>query len=77
MNNLRQADDTILMAGGEEALETFLMTTKEESESCLITHHSKTETMASGPSTSGQIDEERMGKGADYIFLGSKITAAS
>ena len=72
-NNLRYADDTTIMAESEEELKSLLMKVKEESEKVglkLNTH--KTKVMASGPITSWQIDGETV---ADFIFLGSKITA--
>ena len=52
------------------------MRVKEESEKSSLTQHSKKKkkTMASSPITSWQIDGETMGKVADFIFLGSKIT---
>jgi hypothetical protein len=53
------------------------MRVKEESEKSSLTQHSKKKkkkTMASSPITSWQIDGETMGKAADFIFLGSKIT---
>ena len=72
-NNLRYADDTTLMAESEEELKSFLMKVKEESEKVgLKLHIQKTKIMASGPITSWQIDGETE---ADFIFLGSKITA--
>ena len=56
-NNLRQADDTILMAGNEEQLKSLLMKVKEESEKAgLKLSIQKTKVMASGPITSWQID---------------------
>ena len=70
ISNLRYADDTTLMAEGEEAINSFLMKVKEESEKCgLKLSIQKIMIMASGPITSRQIDEE-----TDFIFLGSKIT---
>ena len=76
INNLRQADDTTLMAESEEELKSLLMKVKEESEKgCLKLNIQKTKIMASGPITSWQIDEETMETVSDFIFLGSKITA--
>ena len=76
INNLRYADDTILMAESEEELKSLLMKVKEESEkSGLKLNTQKTKIMASGPITSWQIDRETMETVADFIFLGSKITA--
>ena len=72
INNLRDADDTTLMAESEE-LKSLLMTVKEESEQAgLNLSIQKTKIMAPGPITSWQIDGETV---ADFIFLGSKITA--
>ena len=76
INNLRYADDTILMAESEEELKSFLMKVKEESEkSGLKLNIKKTKIMASGPITSWQIDGETMETVIDFLFLGSKITA--
>ena len=76
LNNLRYADDTTLMAESEEELKSLLMKVKEESEKVgLRLNIQKTKFMASGPITSWQIDGERVGTVADFIFLGSKITA--
>ena len=73
INNLRYADDTILMAESEEELKSLLMKVKEKSEKVgLKLNIQKTKIMASGPVTSWQIDGETV---ADFIFLGSKITA--
>ena len=73
INNLRYADDTTLMAESEEELKSLLIKVKEESEKVgLKLNIQKTKIMASGPITSWQIDGETV---ADFIFLGSKITA--
>ena len=75
-NNLRYADDTTLMAENEE-LKSLLMKVKEESEKVgLKLNIQKTKIMASGSITSWQIDGETGERVADFIFLGSKITAA-
>ena len=75
INNLRYADDTILMAENEEELKGLLMKLKEESEKVgLKLNIQKTKVMASGPITSWQIDGETMETVRDFIFLGSKIT---
>ena len=75
INNLRYADDTTLMAEGEE-LKSFMMKVKEESEKVgLKLNIQKTKIMASGPITSWEIDGETVETGSDFIFLGSKITA--
>ena len=76
INNLRYADETTLMAESEEELKSLLMKPKEESEKVgLKLNNQKTKIMASGPITSWQIDGETVEIVADYIFLGSKITA--
>ena len=76
INNLRYADDTTLMAESEEELKSLLMKAKEESEKVVLKLNiQKTKIMASGPSTSWQIDGETLEAVLDYIFLGSKITA--
>ena len=73
INNLRYADDTILMAESEEELKSLLMKVKEESEKVGLKFNiQKTKIMASGPITSWQIDGETV---ADFIFLDSKIAA--
>ena len=75
INNLRYADDTTLMADNKE-LKSLLMKVKEESEKVgLKLNIQKTKIMASGSITSWQIDGETMETVADFIFLGSKITA--
>ena len=76
INNLRYADDTILMAESEEELKSPLIRVKEESEKAgLKLNIQKTKIIASGPITSWQIGVERVETVADFIFLGSKITA--
>ena len=76
INNLRYADDTILMAESEEELKSLLMRVKEESEKAgLKLNIKKTKIMASGPITSWQIKGEKVEAVTDFIFLGSKITA--
>ena len=73
INNLRYADDTSLMAEGEEELKSLLMKMKEESEKVgLNLNIQKTKIMASGPITSWQKDGETV---SDFILGGSKITA--
>ena len=76
INNLRYADDTILMAESEE-LKSLLMKVKEESEKVgLKLNIHKNKIMASGPITSWKIDGETVETVADLgFFLGSKITA--
>ena len=64
------------MGEGEEELKSLLMKVKEESEKVgLKLNIQKTKIMASGPITSLQIDGETVETVADFIFLGSKITA--
>ena len=76
INNLRYADNTTLMAEGEEELKSLLMKVKEESEKVgLKLNIQKTKIMASGPITSWKIDGETVETVAAFIFLGSKITA--
>ena len=76
INNLRYADDTTLMAESEEELKSLLMKMKEESEKVdLKLNIQKTKIMSSGPITSWQIDGGTVETMADFIFLGSKITA--
>ena len=76
INNLRYADDTTLMAESEDELKSLLMKVKEESGKVgLKLNIEKTKIMASGPITSWQIGGEIVETVADFIFLGSKITA--
>ena len=76
INNLRYADDTTLIAQSKEELKNLLMKVKEESENVgLKLNIQKTKSMASRPITSWQIDGETVETLADFIFLGSKITA--
>ena len=73
INNLRYADDTTLMVESKEELKSLLMKLKEESEKVgLKLNIQKTKIMASGHTTSWQIDGETV---TDFICLGSKITA--
>ena len=75
INNLRYADDATLMVESEE-LKSLLMKVKEESEKVgLKLNIWKTKIMGSGPITSWQIDGETVETVADFIILGSKITA--
>ena len=76
INNLRYADDTILMAESEEELKGLLMNMKEESEKVGLKFNiQKTKIMASGPITSWEIDGETVETVSDFVFWGSKITA--
>ena len=76
INNLRYADDTILMAESEDELKRLLMKVKGEGENVgLKLNIQKTKIMISRPITSWQIGGETMETVTDFIFLGSKITA--
>ena len=76
INNLRDADDTTLMAESEEEIKSLLMKVKEESERAgLKLNIQKIKIVASGPITSWQIDGETMETITDFTFLGSRITA--
>ena len=76
INHLRYADDTTLMAESEEEQKSLWMKVKEESEKVgLKLNIQKTKIMASGPTTSWEIDGETVETVADIMFLGSKITA--
>ena len=69
-------NDTTLMAEGEEELKRLLMKVKQEGEKVgLKLNIQKTKIMASSPITSWEIDGETVETVADFIFLGSKITA--
>ena len=75
-NNLRYADDTILMAESKEELKSLLRKMKEKSEEAgLKLNIQKMKIMVSGPITLWQIDGETMETVRDFVFLGSKITA--
>ena len=76
INNLRYADNNTLMAESEEELKSLLKKVKEESEKVgLKLNIQKTKIMASSRITSWQIDGETVETVADFIFLGSKLTA--
>ena len=76
IKNFRYADDTTLMAESEEELKSLLVKLKEESEKVgFKLNIQKTKIMASSPITLWQIDGETVETMADFIFLGSKITA--
>ena len=73
INNLIYADDTMLMAEGEEELKSLLMKVKEESKRVgLKLNIQKTKIMASGPITSWQIDGETVETVADLFFWAPK-----
>src|SRR5574340_625534 len=76
INNLRNADDTTLMAESKEELENLLMKVKEENEKVgLKLNIQKTKIMASGPITSWEIDGETVETVSYFILGGSKVTA--
>ena len=76
INNLRDADDTTLMAESEDKLKSLLMKVKVESEKVgLKLNIQKTKIMAFDPITSWEIDGETVETVSDFIFGGSKITA--
>ena len=76
INNLRYADNTTLIAESKEELKSLLMKVKEESEKVGLKFNiQETKIMAFGPITSWQIDGGTVETVADFIFLGSKITA--
>ena len=76
INNLRYAEDTTLMAESKAELKSLLLKVKEETEKVgLKINIQKTKIMASGPITSWQIEGETVETVADFMFLGSKITA--
>ena len=78
INNLRYADDTILMAESKEELKHLLIKVKEESEKAdLKLIIKKTKIMASSPITSWQIEGEKVEAVTDFLYLGSKITSDS
>ena len=66
---------TTLMVESEEELKSLLMKVKEQSEKVGLKLNIQKKIMASGPITSWQIDRETVETVADFIFLGSKITA--
>ena len=71
INNLRNADDTTLMAKSKGELKSLLLKVKQESEKVgLKLNIQKTKTMASGPITPWQIDGEIVETMADFIFGG-------
>ena len=81
INNLRQANDTTLMAESKEELKSLLMKVKEESEEVgLKLNIQKTKIMASGPITSWQTDGKTLETVTDFIFRAPKslqmVTAA-
>ena len=78
INNLRYAHDTTLIAESEEELKSLLMKVKVEREKVgLKLYIQKMKIMASGPTTSWEIDGETVETVSDFIFPGSKITTDS
>ena len=75
INNLRYANDTTLMAESEEELKSLLKVKVESEKVGLKLTIQRMKIMASGPTTSWEIDGETMEKVSDFIFGGSKITA--
>ena len=76
INNLRNADNTTLMAESEEELKSLLIKVKEKSEKVgLKLNILKTKIVASGPITSWEIDGQAVKTVSDFILGGSKITA--
>ena len=75
INNLKYSDDITLMAESDEEPKSLLMKVKDEREKVgLKLNIQKTKIMASGPTTSLQIDGETVETVSDFIFLGSKVT---
>ena len=73
---VKYADDTTVMAESEEELKSLLMKVKEDSEKIgLKLNIQKLKIMASGPITSWEVYGEIVETVAEFIFLGSKITA--
>ena len=75
INNLRYADDTTLMAESEELKSLLMKVTEQSEKGGLNLNIHKTKIMASGPTTSWQIEGETVETVRDFIFLGFKITA--
>ena len=74
INNLRYADDITLMAESEEELKSLLKVKKGSEKVCFNLNIQQTK-MATDPITSWQIDGKTVGTVADFIFLGSRVTA--
>ena len=75
INNLRYANNIILMAESKEELKSLLMNMKEESEKAGLKLNRKPKTMTSSPITSWQIEGEKVETVTDFVLFGSKITA--
>ena len=76
IDKLRYADDATLMADSEE-LKSLLMRVEESKRTGLRLNIEKTKSIATGPITAWQIEEEMVEIVADFLFLGSKITVDS
>ena len=76
INNLRYVDDNALMEESEEEVKSLLMNVKEDSEKVGLKLNIQKTIMASGLITSWEIDGETVETVSDFIFGGSKITAA-
>ena len=75
INNLRYADDTMLMAQSKEGLKNLSIKVKEENEKAsLKLNIKKTRIMASGLITSWKIEREKVEAVTDFLFLDSEIT---
>ena len=72
INNLRYADDTILMAESKEGLKSLLKVKEESEKAGFKLNIQKTKIMASSSITSWQIDGEKKETKTDFIFLGPK-----
>ena len=77
INNLRHADDIILMAESKEELKSLSMRVKESEKDGLKLRIQKTKIMACSPITPWQTEEEKLEAVTDFTFLLSKITADS
>ena len=76
INNLRNADDTTLIAESEEELKSLLMKVKEKSEKVGLKFNiQKTKITSSGPITTWEMDGETAETVSDFILRGSKVTA--
>ena len=74
INNLRYADDTTVMAEGEEELKNLLRVNEESERAIFRLNIKKTKIMAFGPITALQVEGEKVEVVTDLHFLGSKIT---
>ena len=74
INNLRYADDTILMAENEDELKSLMKEREKSEKAGLKLNIQKTKIMASSPITSGQTERETMETVTDFIL--QRVTAA-